>query len=181
MRMSKFDFKSAISFLLLGSMSQIAVASTDTVNVTITGDIKDTTCAVTNLAPTFKMPDVTVDDFQAKAGTVVGSVTVPITFANCDPNGVQVTIKVTGVADPSAPTTFKNTASGTTAATGVGLQFHDVDTNNSLFKTDGSLPAGWNTQVNGMTIPYKANYISTNATVKAGNFSTVVTIDVIYV
>ena len=181
MQVSKFNYLSVITFLLLGALSQDVVAETDSVKVTISGTIKDTTCAVTNRTPTFKLADVTVKDFQAKAGTTVGSVAVPITFANCDASGVALKIKVTGTADPYSATTFKNTASGTTGATGVALQFHDADTKKTLFKTDGSQAAGWNTKNDGLTIPYTANYISTSATVKAGSFSTVVTIDITYV
>lgn len=180
MQVKRFKYLSVITFLLLGTLSQEVVASVDTVKVTISGAIKDNTCAVTNKAPTFKLADVTVKDFQAKAGTVVGSVDVPITFANCDANGVAVKIKVSGTADPYSPTTFKNTASGTTAATGVGLNFHDADLPKTPFKTDGTQPAGWDIKNKGATIQYTANYVATSDTVKAGNFSTVVTIDITY-
>lgn len=159
---------------LLITLPLTTKAASDSAIVTISGTVKNDTCTLQDDKPSATLPPVSVRDFKARMGVEVSSVIIPVTFKDCGPGATGLNVKVQGTSDSGSDGyAFANTATGTTAADGVGVYFYNPD--ESKFKPDGSVTAVWKWS-KGMTINYSARYVSTKATVTAGLVNTVVTI-----
>ncbi|CCG88971.1 fimbrial protein [Erwinia piriflorinigrans] len=164
--------------LLSGAIS--ARAAMDTATITLKATVKANTCSLEDRAPTVFLPVVSVRDFAAVRGTTLGNKKVAIQLKDCDPAATQVKVTAKGVSDADDGSAFKNSASGSYAASGVGLYFYTAD-GIRRFYPDGSvsdsarLSAGQNN-----TLVFSAGYVSTRDSVTPGNFMSVVNLEFDY-
>jgi len=162
-----------VIMLLSSSLISGVNADGNTATLNITGRVLANSCTVdtSSAVQNIRLPDIGDRDLSGK-GRTGGEKTIDITLKNCGEATSSVIVTASGGTDADDLSAFANTAAG--GAAGVGLYFYQTD-GKTLFRPDGSIketsvlqPAVDN------TLTYKAAYVSTQETVKAGSFSSVV-------
>lgn len=159
--------------------SHQALAAGDNTTVTITGTVRANTCTVGDTAKG-ELATVSVRDFKQTAGTVVGSVDVPVVFSDCGggTTGVKVTVSGTAAGNDGA---FKNANEGQEGgAENVGVYFYDTD-GTTLIKAGTDVAAKEQAFTTDTTLNYKASYVSITDGVEAGSVLTMITMNFTYI
>jgi type 1 fimbria pilin len=150
------------------------VCASDRITVPLSAVVTDSTCAAANNTAT--LPDIYVQDFGGKAGKELSSVPVTVSIT-CSTALTNVTFRTEGVADPDLNNskTFKNTLTGSAAATGVGINLYFETLYLSTDKAKRSLsafPKGAKT----FPLILTAKYVSTRDVITPGKVAAMATI-----
>lgn len=158
---------------LVCGLSANTYAASDSAIITITGKVLANTCTIDEASAkqSITLSDIADRDIKG-VGKTGGEKNISIVLKDCGAAASNVVVTASGTPDDDDTTAFANTA--TDGAEGVGLYFYQTD-GSTKFKPDGSAeetsaltPSADN------TLTYKAAYVGTKDTVKAGDFSTVV-------
>lgn len=158
---------------LVCGLSANTYAASDSATITITGRVLANTCTIdsTSASQNIVLSDIADRDIKG-AGKTGGEKNIRIVLKDCGAAASNVVVTTSGTADTDDTTAFANTAAD--GAKGVGLYFYQTD-GAKKFKPDGSVEetsALRPSEDNPLT--YKASYVGTKDTVRAGDFSTVV-------
>lgn len=165
--------------------SQIAYASSDSVQVNITGKVVANSCTVTEKADgaSVDFGRVSTDDFGTEVGTVASSQDFILHLKDCGADATSVTVSASGTPDDNLPDAFKNNATGTTGgATNVGVTiFGGSDTNTQLKPDSGTVDYNLDPKNDSNDLPFKAKLVrdSTDA-IGTGTETSVVTLKLVY-
>ena len=164
----------AIAALLSCGISANTYAASDSATIIIIGRVLANTCTIDTASAeqNITLDDIADRDIKGK-GTTGGEKAVSIILRDCGASASSVVVTASGVGqDIDDTTAFVNSA--VNGAEGVGLYFWQTD-GTTRFLPDGSvketsvlIPSVDN------TLTYKAAYVGTKDTIKAGAFSTVV-------
>ena len=170
---SIISFGSITFLLMLILQSSNAVAVTDSATITINGKVLANTCTIDANSAKQDISLPNVSDRQINGvGKTAGSKDVIIILKNCGASSSKVLIKVYGTTDVNDATAFSNSVAN--GAEGVGLYFYQTD-GETKFSPDGSVSESYNiTPSSDNSLTFKAIYVGTSDTIKAGDFSTVI-------
>lgn len=173
------NFVACALAVLANGISIPTYAASDSAVITITGKVLANTCTIDNASKeqNIVLPDISDRDIRG-LGKTGGMKDIIITLAECGASVGNVAITTSGAVDSDDSTAFANTASE--GAEGVGLYFYQTD-GITTFKPDGSVTeerALVPSENNVLT--FKAAYVGTKDTVKAGDFNAVVNINFEY-
>ncbi|AWF33356.1 fimbrial family protein (plasmid) [Klebsiella oxytoca] len=155
------------------SMTANTWAASDRATITITGKVLANTCTIDSASArqNITLPNIADRDIKG-VGKTGGETNISIALTDCGKAASNVVVTASGTPDAEDPTAFSNTV--TDGAEGVGLYFYQTG-GTEKFKPDGSVrQTSPLTPSVDNTLTYKASYVGTNDTVKAGGFSTVV-------
>ena len=118
----------ALVSLLLLSLQALAYEGSSTVNFNVTGTIEAPSCEVAvEPSNSIDLGTVSLQTFSGHAGASGASVPVNLVFSSCSADASAVTIAFSGTSfDSTHASIYKNFQTGSSGASGVGLQLQNM-------------------------------------------------------
>jgi len=175
----------ALLITAAATLSGSAFAASDGTKIQVTGKIVDNTCIIndsgSDLSPT--LATVSARELKGK-GTTLGKRDVKLVLKDCGKDitrGVTITAKGTPDTSDTGGYAFKNSATGTSAASGIGLRFYKSADKSTPFMANGSVAETVTFLKEGdNTLTFAAAYVATADEPSAGNFNTTVNLTLAY-
>ncbi|CAJ1307633.1 Protein FimF [Klebsiella pneumoniae] len=123
-----------VASLLLLSLPALAYEDSSTVNFNVTGTIEAPSCEVAvEPSNSIDLGTVSSQTFSGHAGASGASVPVKLVFSSCSADASAVTIAFSGTSfDSTHASIYKNFQTGSSGASGVGLQLQSLTAHQPL-------------------------------------------------
>jgi len=166
----------ALAILAGSAVTSVANAASGTIN--FTGSVESAACTVspTSKSQTVNLGNVGASDFGA-SGTTTGSGKISVVLSSCPAALTTASVSFGGTANAANPNILA--LSSATGAKNVGVALYENDSSTQIPLGTKSKPQTLNSGAD-TTLTYFAKYMSTAATVTAGDAAAVADFTVMY-